>query len=73
MHGGDIYSEKIKYDFSISVNPLGFPSWAKVPLKIQLKRSLPILMPPAALCSTGFRLLQALRRKIFFWETALQS
>lgn len=25
MHGGDIYRNKIKYDFSINVNPLGMP------------------------------------------------
>ena len=23
MHGGDVYRNKVKYDFSISVNPLG--------------------------------------------------
>ena len=25
MHGGDVYRNKVKYDFSISVNPLGMP------------------------------------------------
>ena len=25
MHGGDVYRNKVKYDFSISVNPLGIP------------------------------------------------
>ena len=24
-HGGDIYSRKIKYDFSANINPLGIP------------------------------------------------
>ncbi len=30
MHGGDIYSHKIKLDFSINVNPLGLPFRAKI-------------------------------------------
>ena len=25
MHGGDIYSNEVEYDFSVSVNPLGMP------------------------------------------------
>ena len=25
MHGGDVYRNKVKYDFSINVNPLGMP------------------------------------------------
>lgn len=29
MHGGDIYSKKIKMDFSVNVNPLPLPSAAK--------------------------------------------
>ena len=29
MHGGDIYSNKIKLDFSVSVNPLGAPKSVK--------------------------------------------
>lgn len=29
MHGGNIYSNKIKYDFSVNVNPLGIPKSAK--------------------------------------------
>lgn len=38
MHGGDIYSTKIKYDFSISVNPLGFPRWAKKALRDSINK-----------------------------------
>lgn len=29
MHGGDIYSQKIKYDFSVNINPLGLPRSVK--------------------------------------------
>ncbi len=29
MHGGNIYTNKIKYDFSVNVNPLGIPKSAK--------------------------------------------
>ena len=29
MHGGDIYRNKIKYDFSVNVNPLGIPDRVK--------------------------------------------
>ena len=32
MHGGDIYRNKVKYDFSVNVNPLGMPE--------EMKRSL---------------------------------
>ena len=56
MHGGDIYSEKIKYDFSISVNPLGFPSWAKGALKNSIKK---ISSYPDASCRTLIHRLSA--------------
>lgn len=26
MHGGDIYTRKIEYDFSVNINPLGYPA-----------------------------------------------
>lgn len=29
MHGGDIYRQKIKYDFSVNINPLGLPDVVK--------------------------------------------
>ncbi len=29
MHGGDIYRNKIKYDFSVNLNPLGMPEYLK--------------------------------------------
>ena len=29
MHGGDVYRNNVKYDFSISVNPLGMPKTVK--------------------------------------------
>ena len=29
MHGGDIYSKKIKMDFSVNINPLPLPFFAK--------------------------------------------
>ena len=25
MHGGDIYTNQIDYDFSVNINPLGMP------------------------------------------------
>ena len=25
IHGGDIYSNKIEYDFSVNINPIGCP------------------------------------------------
>jgi len=37
MHGGDIYSVKVKYDFSVNVNPLGIPKKAKKAGKKALK------------------------------------
>lgn len=39
MHGGDIYSSKVKYDFSVNVNPLGIPRKAKSAGKKALKNS----------------------------------
>lgn len=38
MHGGDIYSHKIKDDFSINVNPLGLPFRAKIAYLRALKK-----------------------------------
>lgn len=29
MHGGDIYSNKVKFDFSVNTNPLGMPDFIK--------------------------------------------
>jgi len=29
MHGGDIYRNNVKYDFSVNVNPLGMPEEMK--------------------------------------------
>lgn len=37
MHGGDIYSSKIKYDFSVNVNPLGIPRKVKNAIKKSIK------------------------------------
>lgn len=39
MHGGDIYSSKVKYDFSVNVNPLGIPRKAKSAGKRALKNA----------------------------------
>ncbi len=39
MHGGDIYSSKVKYDFSVNVNPLGIPRKAKAAGKKALKNA----------------------------------
>ena len=38
MHGGDIYSHKIKHDFSININPLGVPLAAKFAYLRALKK-----------------------------------
>ncbi|WP_027728497.1 histidinol-phosphate transaminase [Treponema sp. C6A8] len=38
MHGGDIYSHKIKHDFSININPLGLPLGAKIAYLRALKK-----------------------------------
>lgn len=38
MHGGDIYSHKIKLDFSININPLGLPLKAKLAYLRALKK-----------------------------------
>lgn len=37
MHGGDIYSSKIKYDFSVNINPLGIPRKVKNAIKKAIK------------------------------------
>lgn len=37
MHGGDIYSSKIKYDFSVNVNPLGILRKVKNAIKKAIK------------------------------------
>lgn len=39
MHGGDIYSVKVKYDFSVNVNPLGIPKKARTAGKKALKNA----------------------------------
>lgn len=39
MHGGDIYSSKVKYDFSVNMNPLGIPRKAKSAGKKALKNA----------------------------------
>ena len=39
MHGGDIYSSKVKYDFSVNVNLLGIPRKAKIAGKKALKNA----------------------------------
>ena len=40
MHGGDIYSSKVKYDFSVNVNPLGIPRKAKAAGRKALKNAI---------------------------------
>lgn len=37
MHGGDIYSSNIKYDFSVNVNPLGIPRNVRNAIKKSVK------------------------------------
>ena len=36
MHGGDIYSSRIKHDFSVNLNPTSIPLWAGVRLAFSL-------------------------------------
>jgi len=36
MHGGDIYRNQVKYDFSVNVNPLGMPAVVRRALKKSL-------------------------------------
>ena len=31
-HGGDIYNNDVKYDFSVNTNPLGIPETVKIKL-----------------------------------------
>lgn len=39
MHGGDIYQNKVKYDFSVNVNPKGIPRRVKSALKKSVKNA----------------------------------
>ena len=33
MHGGDIYTNKVRLDFSVNINPLGIPKEVQQALK----------------------------------------
>lgn len=65
MHGGDIYSSKVKYDFSVNVNPLGIPRKAKTAGKKALKNAVHY---PDQKCS-GLR--KALSEKLGVQEDSL--
>ena len=43
MHGGSIYGTKIRHDFSVNINPMGFPVslWPKLAFSISKIRNYP--------------------------------
>lgn len=65
MHGGDIYSHKIKLDFSININPLGIPLKAKIAFLRSLKN---LQYYPDLSCR---KLSQALCKKLKISESQL--
>ena len=70
MHGGDIYSTKIKYDFSVNVNPL------KLPLKAAFSffRSYASLKNyPDINSAQLFQKNIAFLKKTLLWETVPQT
>lgn len=65
MHGGDIYQNKVKYDFSVNINPLGLPRRVKAVLRKSLKNAVHY---PDINCST---LKKALSKTLSVDEDAI--
>ena len=72
-HGGDIYSDNIRIDFSASLNPLGTPESIKAAMRKAIDSSEPYPDPIAEKLYSQSALTNRFPLNIFSWGTAQRN